>query len=352
MDKGRVTCEIRPEGRNTRNSEGSFARTADGRIRFLYSRFDADTGADDAYADIAEIVSCDNGETWTEPRIVFRASDIPAKNIMSVTLLRLGNGDLGLFYIVKEFGVNDYIVMHRSKDDGDTWSEAKRCFADEGYFVLNNDRVIRLSTGRLLMPLGLHPAGGMKHYGIRSDALDIFYISDDDGETWRPSKSAVAYYNPYNPAGLQEPGVIELDNGVIWGYARTSLGRQYEFFSLDGGDTWTQAQPSQFTSPCSPLKIARSPFDGRLLAVWNPAPPYPTREYVGSRTDRTPLVYALSDGGMTFGEPEIIEQEPGHGYCYPAVFFLDAHTVLLSYCAGGVEDKGILNRTAIRKIRI
>ena len=352
MDTGRRTCVICPGPDNPRNSEGSFAVLADGRIRFIFSRYRGDSGADDAYADIAEIISCDGGETWTEPRILFRASDIHAKNIMSVTLLRLNNGDLGLFYIVKEFGVNDWIAMHRSSDDGETWSEARRCFVHEGYFVLNNDRVIRLSTGRLVMPLGLHPAGGMRHYGIRSDAVDIFYLSDDDGESWRASKSVVAYENPYNPAGLQEPGVIELSNGVIWGYARTSLGRQYEFFSMDGGDTWTQAQPSRFTSPCSPLKIARSPFDGRLLAVWNPAPPYPTRAYDWGHMDRTPLVYALSDGGMDFGEPQIIEAEPQHGYCYPAVCFLDAHTVLLSYCAGGIEDKGILNRTAIRKLRI
>jgi hypothetical protein len=34
---------------------------------------------------------------------------------------------------------------------------------------------------------------------------------------------------------LQEPGCVELPGGVVYGYFRTDLGRQYESVSLDGG---------------------------------------------------------------------------------------------------------------------
>ena len=185
---------------------------------------------------------------------------------------------------------------------------------------------------------------------MRHDSFDVFYLSDDDGRTWRQSNSCVAFFSPYNPAGLQEPGAVELPGGVLWGHARTQLGRHYEFFSMDGGENWTQAQPSQFTAPCSPMQIKRSPFDGRLVAVWNPIPGTEMNPN-GSWGARTPLVYAVSDGGMSFSEPVILEDSPEHGYCYPAVCFLDAHTFLLSYCGGSYkEDGGYLNRTIIRKI--
>lgn len=351
MTVGYVTCELPPCGHNPRNSEGSFIQLPDGRIRFIYSRFDADNGNDDANCDIAEILSADGGETWTSPRVLFRASESGADNLMSVSLLRLGNGDIGLFYLVKEDWRSRY-VLRRSADEGESWSEPVDCMYDPGYKVINNDRVIRLASGRLVIPAAVHtPMGAGEGFGrnVRGDSFDVFYLSDDDGRTWRQSKSCVAFFSPYNGAGLQEPGVVELSNGTLWGYARTALGRQYEFFSLDSGEGWTQAQPSQFTSPCSPLQIKRSPFDGRFLAVWNPAPSYPTRsEHFG--WDRNPLVCAVSDGDMNFSEPLILEQEPQHGYCYPAVCFVDAHTALLAYCGGGAEDKGCLNRLVIRKI--
>lgn len=59
----------------------------------------------------------------------------------------------------------------------------------------------------------------------------------------------------HSSSGLQEPGVVELKNGVLWAWARTDLGRQYEMFSMDGGEHWSDSQPSWFTGPCSPLSV-------------------------------------------------------------------------------------------------
>ena len=36
------------------------------------------------------------------------------------------------------------------------WSKAVRCIPAPGYFVLNNDRVVQLSTGRLVLPAAFH----------------------------------------------------------------------------------------------------------------------------------------------------------------------------------------------------
>jgi hypothetical protein len=66
---------------------------------------------------------------------------------------------------------------------------------------------------------------------------------------------------------------------------------------------------------------------------------------------RTPLVYATSrDDGINWSDMRVIEDDPNHGYCYPAPFFANDGTLLLAYCAGGIEDGSCLARLTIMKI--
>ena len=147
--------------------------------------------------------------------------------------------------------------------------------------------------------------------------------------------------------------MIELNNGVLWGYARTDQMSQYEFFSMDGGETWTVPQASRFTSPPSPLKIKRHPKSGDLYAVWNPIPNYNGRELTRAGWGRTPLVWAVSrDDGRTWSEQQVVEGNSEHGYCYPAIFFTDDDAMLVAYCAGGPEDGMCLCRLTIQKVYI
>ena len=102
---------------------------------------------------------------------------------------------------------------------------------------MNNDRALRLGTGRLLLPAASHRSGE-GYFDSRAEAM--YFYSDDDGRSWRPSPGKIALpYSAHSFSGLQEPGAVELSNGVIWSWARTDLGRQFEMFSLDGGGTWT-----------------------------------------------------------------------------------------------------------------
>lgn len=54
-------------------------------------------------------------------------------------------------------------------------------------------------------------------------------------------------------SGLQEPGVLELNPWVLWGFARTDLGRQYEMYSIDNGNKWTMAEPPALRRRIAPL---------------------------------------------------------------------------------------------------
>lgn len=349
--KGVIMHELPPSEDNQRNSEGAFISLNDGRLFFAYSRYSGGGFRDESRADIAAIVSADGGNTWSEPRILVTAESHGALNVMSVSLLRMQNGDVGLFYLVKHGFEDTRLELCRSADEGDTWSAPLYCVERLGFNVVNNDRVVRTASGRLLIPSA--------HHGIKAQppepagfpiAVDYFYGSDDDGKTWFESPVAVALNSPHTAVGLQEPGVVELHPGLLWAWARTDMGRQYEFFSRDNGLTWDTPVPSRFTSPCSPLSMKRVPGTDCLLAVWNPIAPYPTIKLDIPHGDRKRLVYALGrDNGARWSDPVILEDADWCGYCYTAIHFLE-DAVLLGYCAGDDRDYSILSNLRIRKI--
>lgn len=343
-----------PNEKYSRHSEGDFLRLKDGRIMFVYSRF-TESYSDGAPSDLVAAYSSDEGESWSEPETIIPASLFETDNVMSVSLMRMQNGDVGLFYIVKQTKIINRMLLSRSRDEGKTFYSHTECSLPDraGYYVLNNDRVERLSSGRLVMPLAYHRGGyGEKAY-FDGRSYDVFLLSDDDGATWHESADAV--FPPFtgSGSGLQEPGLIEKRNGVLWGYSRTDKMYQYEYFSIDGGEHWTAAQPSRFTSPCSPMKIDRHPETGDLYTIWNPIPEYNGRATTRAGWGRTPLVWAVSkDDGATWSDYSIIEGHEDHGYCYPAIFFTDDGSMLVAYCSGGPADGICLARLTIQKIKL
>lgn len=357
--KGMVVLELGPSEGNPRNSEGAFIELKDGRLMFVYSRFIGNSQSDAAPSCIAAIYSHDQGESWSQEEVIATPEEHGVANIMSVSLIRLLNGELGLFYFIRRARNDGRLNLRRSADEGKTWSEAQCCIPGLGYYVTNNDRVVRLTCGRLVIPTAHHKmaveATEYDDFKSKNDSRGIacFMLSDDDGLTWREAQSFCALHAPRSQTGLQEPGVVELANGSLWAWARTDLGCQYEMFSTDRGETWSQAVPSLFTSPRSPLSMKRCPQDGYLLAVWNPIPNYRTR-VIGRRTSgRTPLIGAISrDEGRTWSDDFAVEtEEGGGGYCYTAIHFTD-DAVLLAYCAGVPEDGSLLARLRIRKIAL
>ncbi len=349
---GQTIHDLAPGNGNPRNSEGAFIKTKSGELLFCYTGYEGDSFLDHATANICCIRSLDEGRTWSKPGTIVTAREHEAMNVMSVSMLTMTDGQLGLFYLVRKTFSDLRVWLRRSDDEGRTWSEARCCTTRMGYFVLNNDRAVRLSTGRIMLPVAEHqptfPKGSdHPHY---SPAYSTFFYSDDDGATWHESQALVALSGTRSDAGLQEPGVLELNNGMLYAWSRTDLGCQYQFMSLNQGCNWSAAVPSSFTSPLSPLSMKRL-RDGRLLAIWNPIPTYLTRAYPQQAGGRTPLIAALSkDEGQHWRGPIVLEDNPNSGYCYTAIYELD-DAILLGYCAGNVEKDGAcLNRLRIRRI--
>src|SRR5687768_1191742 len=124
-----VVLRLAPRPDNPRNSEGDFITLKDGKILFVYSHFSGASGSDFGNAYLASRYSNDEGKTWSDEDelVVKQEGDM---NVMSVSLLRLQNGDIALFYARKNSEEDCIPMMRISKDEARTWSGPVTCIAD------------------------------------------------------------------------------------------------------------------------------------------------------------------------------------------------------------------------------
>lgn len=341
-DQQKLALQLNPGTDNPRNSEGDFVTLNDGRILFVYTHYTGTSTDDHAPAYLAARYSTDKGKTWSvQDEVVLKREG--AMNIMSVSLLRLRNGKIAMFYLRKNSETDCIPMVRFSADEARTWSEPVACIADrQGYFVLNNNRVIQLRSGRLLMAVARHSTPGGK-WGTQGDLFS--YYSEDNGMTWK-SKEAVP-----NTTDIitQEPGVVELKDRRVMMFIRASGGLQMLSYSGDQGETWSHIEKSDIHSPMSPASIVRIPSSGDLLMVWNNNKLVEKAWHGGKRT---PLTIAISkDEGKTWIHTKDIETDPDGWYCYTAIHFTKKD-VLLGYCAGSQSKKmhlSVLNISRLSK---
>ena len=331
VPSNKVLLTVQPTPDRPRNSEGAFATLRLGRIIFCYSAYYGGKGEDHGPA-----------RTIVENEGRY--------NVMSVSLLRSASGKLHLVYLVKNDWLDCRPYLRTSEDDGATWSSPRLILQAPGYFVVNNDRLIQTSKGRLVLPVAFHRSRGQDPVSSRSfdsRALALWIYSDDDGKTWQ--EAANWWAMPVRSgSGLQEPGVVERADGTLFSWARTDGGFQYGFESKDGGKVWSAPTPTTLASPVSPASIKRIPGSSELLAIYNDHSgrfPFP-------KGRRSPLVAAISkDGGATWGRAKLLEGDPDGWYCYTAIHFV-GDDVLLAYCAGDSLRKTYLNVLRLRKVSL
>lgn len=362
---GKEVCFLKTGIKNPRNGECSFLRLRDGRIMCVYTKYYGDDWTDHAIARLEAIYSSDEGESWSESSILIE-KDEEALNIMAASLIRLENGDLGVLYLRKSMKDKKLLCMPyfaRSSDEGKTFSDPICCISKEGYYCVNNDRLIRLKNGRILFPAAYHGESGRR---LAAGCLTVCY-SDDDGRSFHQIENFV--YSPYDDdTQLQEPGLYELSDGRLWMFCRTAYGHQYQCFSNDGGMTFGDVTPAfRFTSPDSPMQVKDA--HGYTLAIFNPVSYHCLRE---DREDwkspkRTPFVLAISkDGGLSFTDMKktfrdggfipfekdcrLLESDLSNSYCYPAIIETNGGFLVGYYHSDNTPI--CLNGTKITKVSL
>ena len=303
-----MVCPANPT--NPRNSEASILVRGDGTLLMAYSRFYGG-GGDEAAADISGRTSNDGGRTWSEPFQVQRNDG--RQNVMSVCLLRLQSGRVGMAYARKNSDAVCGLYWRVSDDDACTWSSEVRVSPAWGYGATGPDVLVQLSSGRLLAP-----DYRTTDWQLQPQFRGYPCWSDDEGQTWQ---HAAAIELP-GGRSLEEPCIVELRDGRLLMFTRNVPGPMFQTFSADGGATWSAPEPSPLVHPRSPMQLRRLPSTGDLLCIWN-----------DSNAHRYPLTAAVSsDDGRTWPRRRHLEVEtPGvTQFAYSSVVF-HAHRALMTY---------------------
>ncbi len=352
-----------------RSGEGCAVACRDGSIYLLYGDFRGPSDHD--RATLVARTSADGGLTWSPPQVV-RETPEGGLNVMSVSLLRLADGRIGCVYLDKRSTDDCRPRFCASADEGATWSAPELMVERPGYYVVNNDRLVQLGSGRLLAPYAYYAPGELVHRTPQGSPCGCL-LSDDAGRTWRLGRQEqrilpehvrrpplVRQDDLQTEAFLaartivaQEPGVIELRDGRVMMWVRTNGGFAYRCWSADGGDTWTPFEAlSEFTMPCGPQSIWRLPGRQRLIMLYNDrrGVPFGAPEFQW----RTPLSVAVSDDeGATWHAHVPLEPDDSVNYCYYSLCFCGDRAVATYYQGVTVADAdGVQRRRNLHSLKV
>jgi hypothetical protein len=211
------------------------------------------------------------------------------------------------------------IIFWRSDDGGQTWTEPVQMNAPGAVAHFYQDVFIRTSSGRIILPV--YSSAGQGHDRIGPSAgklvrnqwvstaghffdphFSTSYVlySDDEGRTWkRNADGDLMIILDWNAtfSFVNEPSVTEVAPGRLLMVMRNGLGRLFQAWSNDDGETWTRPQPTSLASSTVPAQIRTLP-NGHLLCVWNQE----NHEEVKRGYNRTRVSSAISRNGGSVWE--------------------------------------------------
>ncbi len=341
-----------------RSGEGAAVELRDGRLLLLYSAFRGGGGADHAPGNVFRRVSADGGGSWGPSQMALPTPP-GALNTGFISLLRLQDGRIGCVYLVK-WTAHDHCIPYWtfSEDEGETWAESRAITPERSYFVVNNDRLVQLRDGTLLLPYAWHGDIGrdLDDNTPFRESLNarcgIFY-SKDGGASWQRPDTARRFEKrwftpptPFRPDKVeevsrkivearydvfQEPGVVELEGGIVMMWVRSNAHLYWSLLrdGLDG--PWEEFRVLEGFNICKgPQLIKRLPGSQRLVMLYNDRGDegYGEPDFM----TRTPLSIAFSDDeGQTWQRTQPLEGDLSRSYCYASLLFFGTRFLATYY---------------------
>jgi alpha-glucosidase len=211
-------------------------------------------------------------------------------------LFELSPGTLTLFYKVGPTPRTWWGMTRTSRDNGQTWSEARRL--PDGILGPVKNKPVRLADGSILSPSSTESNEQPSVWRVH------FERSPDGGQTWTVIKPAAAAGTPELDA--IQPSILRHSDQRLQAVGRSRSQRIFETWSSDGGRTWSALTPSALPNPSAGTD-ASTLRDGRHLIVYNHTP-----------KGRSPLNVAVSRDGKVWEAALALERDPGE-YSYPAI---------------------------------
>lgn len=213
-----------------------------------------------------------------------------------------------------------------SDDDGHTFYEGGRVNKQEACYYLMNNRIFRLRSGRILLPMCYvpHELADMEHF--EKSGLSGCFYSDDEGQTWQEGK----WLSEESVDQLAEPMVTDGGNGVLHMYMRTGHGYLYHSVSYDDGVSWERAEASMLRSPCAPFCVNFDPYSELYYVIWDNSFPSPRQNY-----PRSPICIAKSHDCVNWELIGELDNDPMRSYGYPMLYFTEKEIIVTYYEAPG-----------------
>jgi predicted neuraminidase len=250
------------------------------------------------------------GGAWTAPVEVANGvqGDGTRYPCWNPVLFELEPGVVTLFYKVGPSPRAWWGMTRTSRDNGQTWSEARRL--PDGVLGPIKNKPVKLADGTVI-------AGSSTESEARQSVWRIhFERSTDGGKTWNLVRPAPASEGA-EPDAIQ-PSILIHGGNRLQAVGRTRSQRVFETWSTDGGRTWSPLTLTSLPNPNAGTD-AVTLADGRQLIVYNHTP-----------EGRSPLNVAVSRDGKTWDATIVLEREAGE-YSYPAIIQTTDGLVHITY---------------------
>lgn len=283
-------------------------------------------GCDCPDSHLLAATSDDNGETWSEPRLVIdgRSAALPIQRTVIIgNFWTDPSGKLWLFFdqTMNHFdgrGGLWYTVCENPDDDNPIWSAPTRIW--HGAMLC---KPTILSNGEWLLPSYLLQNPGFKPFNNAFPELDPYrgvnvLVSKDEGKTWR-----LRGIQKFPDPDWHEAMIVEKKDGRLWMMTRTRKGMM-ECFSSDNGSTWSEpAFPASGIQHPSSRFFFRRLKSGRLLLIKNgkELEKHEGRNYFSA--------WLSDDDGETWKGGLVIEDRPK--VTYPDGFQAEDGTIYIKY---------------------